>query len=279
MAWPDRLTPEGDILLAKKNIYVSIIEKIFQTKYTAGMREVDFERADITTAATDLGLAAPKNLGDLLYTFRYRSALPKSIQNVATPGDAWIIRSVGTAKYRFALVRNRPLTPNENMTSTKIPDATPGVVAKYALSDEQALLAKVRYNRLIDIFSGVACYSLQNHLRTAVPQLGQAETDELYVGVDKKGSHYVFPVQAKGGTDQLSIVQIEQDLAVCEHKFPSLICRPIAVQFMQDDVIVLFEFEQDAGGELGIASERHYRLVPPEDVTQADLEAYRNRLE
>ena len=268
-----------DIFLAKINIYTSIIEKIFHARYTPGLREVDFEREDITNAATELGLAVPKNLGDLIYTFRYRSALPESIQNVATPGDAWIIRPVGTAKYRFALVRNRPLTPNESMTSTKIPDATPGVVAKYALSDEQALLAKVRYNRLIGIFSGVACYSLQNHLRTTVPQLGQAETDELYVGVDKKGSHYVFPVQAKGGTDQLNIVQIEQDMAVCEHKFPSLICRPIAVQFMQDDVIVLFEFEQDAGGELGIASERHYRLVPPGDVTQADLEAYRNRLE
>ena len=86
-----------------------------------------------------------------------------------------------------------------------------------------------------------------------------------------------FPVQAKGGTDQLNIVQIEQDMAVCEHKFPSLICRPIAVQFMQDDVIVLFEFEQDEGGELGIASERHYRLVPHGEVTQADLEAYRKR--
>ena len=276
MAWPDRLTLE-DIFLAKKNIYTSIIERIFQTRYTPGLREVDFEREDLTNAATELGLAVPKNLGDLIYTFRYRSALPDSIQNVATPGDAWIIRPVGTAKYRFALVRNRPLTPNENMTSTKIPDATPGVVAKYALSDEQALLAKVRYNRLIDIFSGVACYSLQNHLRTTVPQLGQAETDELYVGVDKKGSHYVFPVQAKGGTDQLNIVQIEQDMAVCEHKFPSLICRPIAVQFMQDDVIVLFEFEQDEGGELGIASERHYRLVPHGEVTQADLEAYRKR--
>jgi len=39
----------------------------------------------------------------------------------------------------------------------------------YALGDEQALLAKLRYNRLLDIFTGVVCYSLQNHLRTNVP--------------------------------------------------------------------------------------------------------------
>ena len=102
------------------------------------------------------------------------------------------------------------------------------------------------------------------------------ETDELYVGVDKKGSHFVFPVQAKGGKDKLNIVQIEQDLALCVHKFPSLICRPLAAQFMQDEVIAMFEFEEGEKG-LGISSEKHYKLVPPEEVTEADLEAYRNR--
>jgi len=162
------------------------------------------------------------------------------------------------------------------MAITKVPDSTPGVVAKYAFNDEQALLAKVRYNRLVDIFMGVTCYSLQNHLRTTVPDVGQVETDELYVGVDKKGVHYVFPIQAKGGTDRLGIVQIEQDFAVCAHKFPSLICRPVAAQFMADNVIALFEFEQGEAGVV-ISSERHYQLVPPEDVTDDDLRTYQGR--
>ena len=46
----------------------------------------------------------------------------------------------------------------------EIPDATPEIILSYALSDEQALLAKVRYNRLLDIFLGITTYSLQNHL-------------------------------------------------------------------------------------------------------------------
>ena len=167
--------------------------------------------------------------------------------------------------------------PNEGMATTKVPDATPGIIAKYALSDEQALLAKLRYNRLVDIFSGVTCYSLQNHLRTTVPEMGQVEIDELYVGVDKRGAHYVFPIQAKGGKDKLNIVQIEQDLALCVHKFPSLICRPLAAQFMKDGVIAMFEFEEGEKG-LVISSEKHYKLGPPEVVTVADLEAYRKRI-
>jgi hypothetical protein len=162
------------------------------------------------------------------------------------------------------------------LVETKIPDATPGIIAKYALSDEQALLAKLRYNRLIDIFTGVTCYSLQNHLRTQIPHLGQVETDEIYIGVDQRGAHYVFPVQAKGGRDALGITQIEQDFALCASKFPLLICRPIAAQFMRDDLIALFVFEETGTG-IAIASEKHYRLVPPEEVTLTDLETYRTR--
>ena len=262
--------------MKKPRIYAPIIEKIFHSKFKPGTKEVDFEREDIVLFANKLKINLPKNLGDLIYSFRYRAAFPESIQASAGKGETWIIRPAGRSKYRFVLVPDRPLVPNENLAITKIPDATPGVIAKYALTDEQALLAKLRYNRLVDIFSGVTCYSLQNHLRTTVPHIGQVETDELYVGVDKKGSHYVFPVQAKGGKDKLNIVQIEQDLALCVHKFASLICRPLAAQFMQDDVIAMFEFEEGEKG-LGISSEKHYKLVPPEEVTEADLGTYRNR--
>ncbi len=262
--------------MKKPRIYAPIIEKIFHSKFKPGNKEVDFEREDIVLFANKLKIRLPKNLGDLVYSFRYRAAFPKSIQASAGEGETWIIRPTGRSKYRFVLVADRPLVPNENLAITKIPDATPGVIAKYKLTDEQALLAKLRYNRLVDIFSGVTCYSLQNHLRTTVPHMGQVETDELYVGVDKKGSHYVFPVQAKGGKDKLNIVQIEQDLALCGHKFPSLTCRPLAAQFMPDDVIAMFEFEEGDKG-LGISSEKHYKLVPPEEVTEADLETYRSR--
>ncbi len=262
--------------MSRQKIYVSIIEKIFRSKFKPGMREVDFEREDIVKFGKVLKVDLPKNLGDLVYSFRYRAALPARIQVTAGKGEAWIIRPAGRSKYRFVLVPNAPLVPNPSMTTTKVPDSTPGIVAKYAFNDEQALLAKVRYNRLVDVFTGVTCYSLQNHLRTTAPEMGQVETDEIYVGVDKKGIHYVFPIQAKGGTDRLSIVQIEQDFAICAQKFPSLICRPIAAQFMRGGVIALFEFEQSESG-VSIAAEKHYKLVPPEEVTEADLDSYRHR--
>ena len=224
-----------------------------------------------------MGIDLPRNLGDLIYSFRYRTVLPASILEVAPRGETWIIRPAGRSRYRFVLVDDVPLVPNPSLAVTKIPDSTPGMIAKYAFSDEQAVLARVRYNRLIDVFLGIACYSLQNHFRTTVHGMGQVETDEIYVGVDKGGSHYVVPVQAKGGNDILNRVQIEQDIALCADKLPSLICRPVGSRFMQDDLIALFEFEQQ-DDDLRVVSEKHYQLVPPEAVTQEDLVRYRRRL-
>ncbi len=107
--------------------------------------------------------------------------------------------------------------------------------------------------------------------------MGQVETDEVYIGVDKRGAHFVFPLQAKGGKDTLGIVQIEQDFALCKHKFPSHVqCRPIAAQFMEDNLIALFEFENTEKG-VRITNERHYRLVPPEQMAVEDLRVYMQR--
>jgi hypothetical protein len=263
--------------MAPLNRYEQIIERVFLSKYQDGMRELEFVRQDIADVADELAIALPKNVGDVIYSFRYRNILPDSIESKAPEGHTWIIRSVGRSRYCFVAVIEQAIVPNSLLSETKVPDSTPGIVSMYALSDEQALLAKLRYNRLIDIFTGVTCYSLQNHLRTTVPNMGQVETDELYIGIDQRGAHYVFPVQAKGGKDRLSIVQIEQDFALCASKFAGLICRPIAAQFMDDSLIALFEFEQ-AQDRVSIVREKHYRLVPSESISSGDLESYRNRL-
>ena len=219
--------------MADKNLnrYSRLIEEIFFKYYQPGNTKVSFERTDIEGAAAKLKIELPKNLGDVIYSFRYRTQLPESITSKALEEYEWIIVSTGRSKYQFELSKEAVIVPRENMAVTKIPDSTPGVILKYALDDEQSLLAKIRYNRLIDIFTGVTCYSLQNHLRTTAPEIGQVETDEVYIGVDKRGVHYVFPVQAKSGSGKIGTVQIRQDYAVCAAKLPDLICRPIAAQY------------------------------------------------
>lgn len=261
-----------------KNRYTQILERIFHQKHSKGSREVPFTREEIVDAAVALGLERPKNVGDLLYTFRFRARLPKVIRDTAPDGETWIIRPKGRAQYSLVLVKQVEIRPREGLSVTKIPDATPGIIAMHALSDEQALLARIRYNRLIDIFSRIACYSLQSHLRTTVSGVGQIETDELYVGVDSRGAQYVLPIQAKRRGDHHNMVQIESDLAMCDEKFPELIPRPIGAQFLDNSTIALFAFERSDEG-ISLSEERHYRLVPPDQLSGEELAAYRRTRE
>ena len=48
---------------------------------------------------------------------------------------------------------------------------------------------------------------------------------------------------------------------------------------MADDVIALFEFSIDEEKDIVKLAERHYRLVPVEELSDAELNAYRHRLE
>lgn len=261
----------------EKNRYDAIIETIFDSHYSTKKDSFDFTREEFEETATKLGIKLPKNIGDVLYSFRYRKDLPATITKTAPEGREWIIEGAGRAKYHFRLASANRIVPNQSLVTTKVPDSTPEIITAYALSDEQALLAKVRYNRLIDVFLGITTYSLQNHLRTTVTNIGQIEIDEIYVGVDKFGRQFVIPVQAKGGTDKHGVVQTQQDIACCAEKFPTLICRAISAQFMHDDKIALFELTVE-NGDIKVVEERHYQLVASSQITPADLKAYGSRM-
>jgi hypothetical protein len=228
--------------------------------------------------AKSLRIDLPKNLGDTIYSFRFRTVLPEEIVATAGKEREWVIELAGRAVYRFRLAKLANIVPNSNLIAIKVPDSTPEIIAAYALSDEQALLAKVRYNRLVDTFLGLTTYSLQNHLRTTVKSMGdsQIEIDEVYVGVNKNGEQFALPVQAKGGSDRLSVVQTAQDLACCKEKFPNLTCRPLSAQFMADDVIAMFELALD-GEDVKLVEEKHYKLVPSDQIGPEDLKRYAKR--
>lgn len=268
-------------MATRKGVYGQIVEHIFHQHYKPGDTEVEFDRPEIKDACRTLGVKVPKNLGDVVYTYRYRSDMPATVAANAPAGQAWLIRGRGIAKYAFVAVDEALLgniRPTPGHAVVKVPDATPGIIAQHVQTSEQALLAKVRYNRLVDLFTGVVCHSLQSHWRTTVGQ-GQIETDEAYLGVDRHGTQYAIPVEAKGGNDAQSIVQMDQDLALCKDKFPDLVPLLVATQFTgrgtSQKVVMFLLTEDPVSGWPQVVSEAHYQLVPPDAITAAELAAYR----
>lgn len=264
--------------MARDGAYAQIIGAIFKRHWKKGITEFKFNRAELAEVCAVLKVSIPKNLGDIIYSFRHRRPLPDAILATQPSNRGWLILGAGDAKYRFRLNRLTHIKPANGLLIRKIPDATPEIISNYALTDEQSLLAKVRYNRLIDIFLGISAYSLQNHLRTNIPNYGQIEIDELYIGVDRSGAHYIVPVQAKGGKDTLGAIQTIQDWEYCRTraKYKFCIPRPVSAQFLEENTIALFETVFD-GNEVSIKQECHYRLVPANQITPEDLDLYRKR--
>ena len=259
------------------NRYSALIEKIFFDRYSDGDRLLEFERVDIRVCRIGSRYNLAKKFGRCALFISVQDAFAEAILATQPEGMEWLITMAGKGKYRFTLFSLSRVTPNKDLMLIAVPDSTPEIIRSYALDDEQALLAIVRYNRLVDVFLGIATYSLQNHLRTTVSDIGQIEIDELYVGIDKFGCHYVIPVQAKGGKDQISVVQTMQDLAWCEERFPGMRAKALSVQFLGQNKIAFFELAiQDFA--MKVAEERHYQLVPHDQIDRLAIRNYRSRV-
>ncbi len=64
-----------------------------------------------------------------------------------------------------------------------------------------------------------------------------------------------------------------QDIRFVEQKFPGMRCRAIATQFMPDGVVALFELTLK-GDQIKVVDERHYQLVPADQIDQAAIRNY-----
>lgn len=245
--------------------YDKVIEKVFLDNFTAGALRVSFGREELAKACVNLGFDRIKNLGDIPYSYRFRKELPSSVKKTAAPGNEWIIAGGGIALYEFRQASPGKIETSADQPQIKILDATPEMVRHYTPgTDEQALLARVRYNRLVDLFTGLTCYSIQSHLRTAVKSIGQIEVDEIYLGVNKDGERFALPCQAKSPGDKFGVTQVMQDMALCEAIYPGTICKPIGLQFLAQDDVAIIELaitEEDEVIRLNVVDERRYELA------------------
>jgi len=218
--------------------YIRVMRQLFERHLKKSATSFEWQRREVDEIARELGFAALKNIGDAIYSIRHaREELPDEIRRLAPRGKHWLLLPNGKGSYKFVLGTANIIEPDFR-PAIKIPDATPQIVGRYALGDEQAVLARVRYNRLIDIFLAITSSALQSHFRTTVAAFkkSQIETDELYVAVDLNGAQYIVPVQAKGADENVGAVQAIQDVYCCREKFPGLVCRAVAAKTVEIDL-------------------------------------------
>lgn len=142
--------------------YDRIILELFRKIYREGKPEVEFSKAQLEAMARPWGI---KNIPDIIYSYRSRNPLPAEILRAGN----WIIEGRGKGKYAFVRIKSSPqVSLPLDLQVIDIPDATPEIVEKFSGSDEQGLLARIRYNRLVDVFTSITAYLLQSHLQCQI---------------------------------------------------------------------------------------------------------------
>jgi hypothetical protein len=254
-----------------------VMEIVFHRNYRKGAEEVPFTLDEIRQAVLQVQKKLPdyeeRNVPDIRYQYTSgRSPLPDALDKLGP----WMIVGKGKGRYAFVkLAEPAAVKIQSDLYIISLPDATPEIVLEYAGSDEQGILAKLRYNRLLDIFLGITCYPLQNHLRTYLKGKSQVEIDDLYVGLNASGKQFVIPIEAKSAKDHLSKTQIQQGIDFARERYPRLILRPVGIQELGDHSLVMVEFTSKGlhPDKIKIVEMRRYKLVPMSDVPLEELQS------
>ncbi len=242
-----------------ETLYDRLIAEIFRRHDGAHQNEFEFERDEMADILREWDLKV-KNLADVLYSYRGgRRYLPDDI----TATGNWVIEGRGKGRYAFRrLARSPYITMPVDLRTIDILDATPDIILKYGGSDEQGLLTRIRYNRLIDTFLGVTAYHVQGHIRAFMRDTGQVEIDDLYLGVDTNGKQYVIPVEAKTADEPLGIIQVAWLNEYGHRILPELVLRSVAVKAADDGSTFFLEFNNAVDSEqVKVVDFRRYRLV------------------
>jgi hypothetical protein len=105
--------------MATEAQYSQIIAHVFAKHYKRGEKEVVFDREEIVDAAQKLGLSRPKNVGDVVYSFRFR----KAFQNRLRRPRPKVLSGYSGKPVRvvtgLSLVGNGPLRPIRTAASLR----------------------------------------------------------------------------------------------------------------------------------------------------------------
>lgn len=243
-------------------VYVPIINEIFKNKYQPGSATVEFSLDDIREAALKLNIVV-RNAGDVVYRMRARTRLPADILDLGF----YILRAIGRGRYRLEQGDSTIIEiPDHSVTEAL--DLTPLAVRRLLpenLSevDEQGLLTVINYCQLLNHFTGLTVYRLRSHVRKSVDGVGQAELDEIDVGVALRDDEIpvIFPIEAKAADEAINRVQISTMAGYSAQYFAGYEVRPLAIKLDHNSVIHFVEFNlTSTPSELRIVKSAGYKL-------------------
>ncbi len=246
--------------------FASVAERLFFGRYTGDVREIAFRSADVAAAADELGYAVADQLGDFYVAYGFQQPLPRSIRATAPRDFEWRIMSDAPDHYRFALRTNFRFVPDAMLAEYKVNDVTGCERRACGQMSPRELLDVVHANRLVENFSGLRLASREIDVNIEVPSgFGMAETiqvtiADLIIGESWRTARYIMPCYVVSNDGTLNAERFELCINGLRQRYPDYICLPLAVQGLDEDVIVLCSLETASDG-IRKGSERHCMLI------------------
>ncbi len=248
----------------RSRVYVPILRELVRRFRKPGSQRVEFTVRDVREVADDIGIEIG-NAPDLIYRMRARTRLPDDILDMGFT----ILRGVGRGRYALEVggeavvhLPEHEILDHNDQTPLPVRRLLPESLVDL---DEQGLLTMVSYCKLLDHFTGLTVYRLRSHVRKSVPNVGQAELDEIDVGVAMRDDDIpvVFPIEAKAADEVINRVQIATAVAYCQTYFSGHQIRPIVVKLTYDGVVHFLEFRPTTAlAGLRAINSCGYRLNP-----------------
>lgn len=148
------------------------------------------------------------------------------------------------------ITQNIEVAPNRLSKRQAVPNLLPRIVEEYISDERQFLLSQLRYNRLLDLYSGMVCFPVYSTSRLA---------DEIFVGIDQMERPHVFLVQASTGNRPLRISHVKSCFDSFVTEYQSALIRSIVLQVVTLNILALLEFQVERTARL--VGEKHYQIV------------------
>lgn len=230
--------------MAENNKAKSFIKHLIEKNFTASQDSIPFSRDDVSLYCLKKFKKIPKNVGDIIYSLRYRMDYLSTFDHLLDPDYTWTLLSLSTGQYEL-----KPMPKLKLPDLTSVPviskiDKTPEHIHNLRPLNDQSLLMKIYQNKVLSEFLEDDLILLQAHHKVNLKDWGQAEIDGI---VASETSPRLYLVEVKGYTEVIGWPQIIQLKMYAEQNHPGLPFTPIFVQSHRDwsFSIVQFDFNSE----------------------------------
>ena len=216
------------------------VDYLMKNNFINSLTPISFERTDILEICAKEFGKAPKNLGDIIYSLRYRLDYLSTYDYLLEKDYTWTLLSTGIGKYELSPLKKLRIPSLESEDIIYIKDNTPKHIHELRPLNDQSLLMKIIQNDILNEFLQDDLVFLQAHHKVNLQNWGQAEIDGILAS---NYSPHLYLVEVKGYTEVIAWPQMIQLKMYAQQNHSDTPFTPLFIQSHKDWSFSVVQFD------------------------------------